>query len=122
MGYSEIVERVWKNCKESMERNPRDITNFIIKAKTNGLTPEKISERLENEKWSPKQKAFAELALVIYMEYEKELRRTNEIDFSDMINQAIVELETNESLYENSFDHILIDEYQDISRQRYLHI
>ena len=120
MGYSEIVERVWKNCKESMERNPKDIANFITKAKTNGLTPEKILERLEKETWSPKQKAFAELALVIYVEYEKELRRTNEIDFSDMINQAIVELEKNESLYKNSFDHILIDEYQDISRQRYL--
>lgn len=120
MGYSEIVERVWKNCKESMKRNPKDIANFITKAKTNGLTPEKIIERLEKEKWSPKQKAFAELALVIYREYEKQLRLTNEIDFSDMINQAILELEKNESLYENSFDHILIDEYQDISRQRYL--
>jgi len=120
MGYSEIVERVWKNCKESMKRNPKDIANFITKAKTNGLTPENIFERLEKEKWSPKQKAFAELALVIYREYEKELRLTNEIDFSDMINQAIVELEKNKSFYENSFDHILIDEYQDISRQRYL--
>jgi DNA helicase-4 len=120
MGYSEIVERVWKNCKESMERNPRDIANFITKAKTNGLTPEKILERLEKENWSPKQKAFADLALVIYKDYEKDLRLTNEIDFSDMINQAILELEKNGSLFENSFDHILIDEYQDISRQRYL--
>ncbi|MCZ7400109.1 MAG: UvrD-helicase domain-containing protein [Candidatus Methanoperedens sp.] len=119
MGYSEIVERVWKNCKESMKRNPKDIANFITKAKTNGLTPEKILERLEKEKWSPKQKTFAELALVIYREYEKGLRLTNEIDFSDMINLAIVELEKNGSLYENSFDHILIDEYQDISPQRY---
>lgn len=59
------------------------------------------------------------MALVIYREYEKELRLTNEIDFSDMINQALVELEKNKSLYENSFDHILIDEYQDISTQRY---
>ena len=25
LGYSELVERVWKNCKESMERNPKDI-------------------------------------------------------------------------------------------------
>lgn len=119
MGYSEIVKRVWLNCKESMERNPKDIANFITKAKTNGLTSEKILERLEKEVWSPKQKAFAELALIIYFEYEKELKSTNQIDFSDMINQAIVELETNELLYENSFDHILIDEYQDISKQRY---
>ncbi len=56
MGYSEIVERVWKNCKKSMERNPKDIANFITKAKTNGLTPEKILERLEKEKWSPNKK------------------------------------------------------------------
>ncbi|MDL5502708.1 MAG: hypothetical protein QSU88_05780, partial [Candidatus Methanoperedens sp.] len=34
IGYSEIVERVWKNCKESMERNPKDVATFITKAKT----------------------------------------------------------------------------------------
>jgi len=60
MGYSEIVERVWKNCKESMERNPKDIANFITKAKTNGLTPEKILDRLERKHGLLK-KAFAEL-------------------------------------------------------------
>ncbi len=117
IGYSELVDRIWKTCKESIERIPKDISIFIVKAKTNGLTPQNIHERLEKEKWSPKQKAFAELALIIYREYEKELRLTNEIDFSDMINQAVVELEKNKSLY--SFDHILIDEYQDISTQRY---
>ncbi len=75
--------------------------------------------RLEKEMWSPRQKAFAELSLIIYKEYEKELRLTHEIDFSDMINQAVLELEKNKSLYENSIDHILIDEFQDISLQRY---
>jgi len=70
-------------------------------------------------KWSSKQKAFAELAVTIFKEYEKELRLTGEIDFSDMINQSLVELEKNHSLYANSFDHILIDEFQDISTQRY---
>ncbi|MCZ7406697.1 MAG: UvrD-helicase domain-containing protein [Candidatus Methanoperedens sp.] len=117
MSYSELVDRIWKTCKESIERIPKDIAVFIVKAKTNGLTPQNIHERLEKEKWSSKQKAFAEVALIIYREYEKELRLTNEIDFSDMINQAVVELEKNKSLY--SFDHILIDEYQDISTQRY---
>lgn len=119
IGYSELVEKVWENCIDWMKENPKYIATFIKKAKTNGLNPEKILERLETEKWSPKQKAFAVLALVIYRDYENELKQTNQIDFSDMINHAIDELKTNKSLYEKSFDHILIDEYQDISRQRY---
>jgi DNA helicase-4 len=76
MSYSEIVERVWEKCKNSMKQNAKNIANFIKTAKTNDLKPEKILERLEKEKWSPKQKAFAELALVIYRVYEKELRLT----------------------------------------------
>ena len=117
--YHQLVNKVWKECKKSIERLPKDVAIFIIKAKTNGLTPQNIHNRLEVEKWSPKQKAFAEIALTIYTEYEKELKQTNEIDFSDMINQAVVELKNNKSLYENLYDHILIDEYQDISTQRY---
>ena len=43
----------------------------------------------------------------------------NCIDFSDMINLAVKELNIQENLYKNMFNHILIDEYQDISTQRY---
>lgn len=118
MDYSELVKIVWKTCKESMNRNFLNVETFINKAKTNGLTPQNIQERLEKETWSPKQKAFAEIALVIYREYEKELHNANEIDFNDMINLALIELKNNKSLFENVFDHILIDEYQDISKQR----
>jgi DNA helicase-4 len=118
MDYSELVKIVWKTCRESMNRNFLNVETFINKAKTNGLTPQNIQERLEKETWSPKQKAFAEIALVIYHEYEKELHNANEIDFNDMINLALIELKNNKSLFENVFDHILIDEYQDISKQR----
>jgi DNA helicase-4 len=41
------------------------------------------------------------------------------IDFEDMINQAINELVCDKNLYSNVYDHILVDEYQDISAQRY---
>jgi DNA helicase-4 len=40
-------------------------------------------------------------------------------DFEDMINKAIDELNSNPSLLADAYDHILIDEYQDISAQRY---
>ena len=62
---------------------------------------------------------FAYITLDIYEIYENELRSENKIDFADMINLAVKELKENEGLYKNSFDHILIDEYQDISAQRY---
>ncbi|VVB53871.1 ATP-dependent DNA helicase Rep [uncultured archaeon] len=119
ISYSELVDIVWRTFKDSIKRIPFEVATFIIKAKTNGLKPQDIHERLMKESWSPKQKAFGEIALIIYSEYEKELQNRNEIDFCDMINQAVEELQKNSSLYENSFDHILIDEYQDISKQRY---
>lgn len=120
LDYSELVQIVWKDCKESLRGIHSDIATFIVKAKTNGFKPNDIQERLEKEGWSKKQIAFSNIALIIYNEYEKELRNKNEIDFSDMINLALIELKKNEQLFENIYDHILIDEYQDISKQRYL--
>ena len=53
------------------------------------------------------------------MAIEVVLPRLNSyIDFSDMINLAVKELKENKELYKNSFDQILIDEYQDVSAQR----
>jgi len=120
LDYFELVQIVWKDCKVSLRGVHSDIATFIIKAKTNGFKPNDIHERLEKEAWSPKQIAFSKMALIIYTEYEKELINKNEIDFSDMINLALMELKKNKQLFENIFDYILIDEYQDISKQRYL--
>lgn len=47
------------------------------------------------------------------------MRAENKIDFADMINLAVKELKENSKIYKNSFVQILIDEYQDISAQRY---
>ena len=96
----------------------QDIVNFIKNAKVYGLTPEKIEERLRNEKWTRKQLTFGKLALEVYISYEKEIHEQSRIDFEDMINEAVEELRKNENLYTNVYDHILVDEYQDISKQR----
>ena len=117
--YEKLINKVWKDCQESVKRLPLNIGTFITIAKTYSLSPAEIEKRLFTENWSPKQKAFTNLALKIYDIYEKELRSNNQIDFSDMINLAVKELKQNEDLYKDVFDHILIDEYQDISTQRY---
>ena len=116
MTYEEIVRVAWGPYKNPID----DVVNFVTNAKTYGLTPEKIMERLHNERWSPKQFAFAILAVKIYSIYEEELQRQNNIDFEDMITKAIKELANDNNLYSDVYNHILIDEYQDISAQRCL--
>ena len=44
------------------------------------------------------------------------IRKTASIS-QDMINRSIEELHSQDSLFKNVFDHILIDEYQDINTQ-----
>jgi DNA helicase-4 len=112
--YDEIVEIVWGTYKTPID----DIVNFITTAKTYGLTTKKIADRLVDRKWSSKQLAFGNLVMQVYPIYEDELQKKAKIDFEDMINNAIKELDNNTNLYATVYDHILIDEYQDISAQR----
>jgi DNA helicase-4 len=113
--YEEIVELVWESCRTPVD----DIVNFITSAKTYGLSPTRVAERLRNNRWTRKQLAFGNLALPVYHDYEVALMEHGKIDFEDMINKAIDELNSDPSLLADVYDHILIDEYQDISAQRY---
>lgn len=115
----QLINRVNKECKESIKGLFSKISQFITIAKTYNLSSENIKQRLVTERWSAKQEAFAKIALDVYEIYENQLRAENKIDFADMINLAIKELKENQEIYINSFDQILIDEYQDISAQRY---
>jgi len=113
--YEEILDVAWQSYRTPVD----DIVNFITTAKTYGLSPERIADRLRKDKWTRKQMAFGNLTLPIYFAYEETLQEHEKIDFEDMINRAIGELDDNPNLRADAYDHILIDEYQDISAQRY---
>jgi len=119
--YEELVEKSYYDLKEHVNELPNQIASFITTAKTYALSPANIRERLSDKrnKWSQKQIAFANIAVQVYEEYDTSLRASNEIDFADMINLAVEQLSRVEDLYKDSFDHILVDEYQDLSAQRY---
>jgi DNA helicase-4 len=112
--YEEILEITWASQRTPVE----DIQNFITTAKTYGLTPDNIAIKLNSGKWTRKQLAFGSLALRVFWAYETQLRETRKIDFEDMINEATEALKRDESLCAGLYDHILIDEYQDMSAQR----
>lgn len=118
LSYEELVEAVWDSA-QFVKQIPLNISRFIVISKTYRLYPDDIEKRLENERWSPKQYSFAKIANETYKIYQDGLRKGNFIDFSDMINVAVDLLKENKEFYKNKYDHILIDEYQDISAQRY---
>lgn len=119
LSYEELVERVWEECKLFVKKIALNISKFIVIAKTYRLYPRDIENRLKKEIWSPKQTLFARIANIFYSKYQRELEKGNYIDFSDMINLAVDYLNENKEFYRDAYDHILIDEYQDLSTQRY---
>ena len=117
LDYVDLVNKTSQNHKEYVKGIPAHISKFITISKTNGLASDNVREILNDEKWTAKQSLFAEIALHIFDEYTREL--DDDIDFADMINLAIEELDEDKSLFSDLFSHILVDEYQDISHQRY---
>jgi DNA helicase IV len=115
LSYEEILELVWQSQKTPVE----DIQNFITTAKTYGLYPDDIDKRLKESRWSNKQLAFGHLALFVFRAYENQVKMSEKLDFEDMINRAIQALVDDPNLCKNIYDQILIDEYQDISSQRF---
>ena len=95
------------------------IKDFISAYKTNGYGPgyfKTLRSKTKNER----DKVFLDICEGAYNNYQNDLRINNAIDFSDMINdsvQIIREMQENhESL---KYKYIIVDEYQDISHQRY---
>lgn len=63
---------------------------------------------------------FLDICNVCYLEYQKSLKENHCIDFQDMINESAELIRKHQINKEQiDFKYIIVDEYQDISRQRY---
>ena len=95
------------------------LCRFIENFKTNGYRLEDF-DRMKEKTGNVRNRIFLNIARECYIEYQRYLKKSHAIDFQDMINESAVLLhkykETGKSL---SFDYIIVDEYQDISRQRF---
>ena len=95
------------------------ICRFISNFKTNGYTSEEFDSmrRMTN---NVRTKLFLDICQKCYLEYESYLREYHAIDFEDMINDsARILRETKDSEKKLDFKYIIVDEYQDISKQRF---
>lgn len=92
---------------------------FISRFKTNNFTASKFDEWKVSLK-DERTKLFVSICYQCYLAYMTELKNTNSIDFEDMINNASNILDKKIKSEEKlPFDYIFVDEYQDISLQRF---
>ncbi len=69
---------------------------------------------------SVRSKLFLDVCKECYLEYAKRLSENNAVDFEDMINDSARIVREKQIAKERlDFKYIIVDEYQDISRQRF---
>jgi len=92
----------------------RTALSRISWAKNQKLAPEDLAGSAR----SPQERNLA----AIYEAYEAELRRANALDFDDLLLEAVRLLRHDDQLrrrYNEQFQYLLIDEYQDTNRPQY---
>ena len=93
--------------------------NFIEQYKTTGYD-EGGFEILRKKTDNPRTLLFLDIAEEVYNHYQSVLKKNNQIDFADMINDAHFYLqEIERQQIELPYKYIIIDEFQDIARQRF---
>lgn len=124
----ELIERPAKEVFEKIVNTEENryianlvklICTFIQNFKTNGYTTEdfyKFKYKTENVRT----RLFFDICEQCYHEYCKRLKERNAIDFEDMINESAKIIREQKNKGEKlDFKYIIVDEYQDISRQRF---
>ncbi|MEY8509561.1 UvrD-helicase domain-containing protein [Lachnospiraceae bacterium 42-17] len=95
------------------------ICRFITNFKTNGYTSEEFNRMYHTTK-NERTKLFLNICNDCYLEYERYLKENHAVDFEDMINESAQVLrEVEEMKQKLDFKYIIVDEYQDISKQRF---
>lgn len=95
------------------------VCRFIINFKTNGFEVGEF-DRMYCSTTNVRSKLFLKICQDCYLEYQRFLKERNAVDFEDMINESARVLRQAKEMKEKlHFKYIIVDEYQDISRQRF---
>lgn len=95
------------------------IMRFITNFKVNGYTADDFN-RMYHSTQNVRTRLFLNICNDCYLEYERYLKENNAVDFQDMINESARILREIEDMKQKlDFRYVIVDEYQDISRQRF---
>lgn len=88
---------------------PRAVLSRISRCKDCRISPDEYTENFGNDTYNND-------ICRLYTEYEKQLKRSNALDFDDIILKTVELFETSNEIlnyYSNKFKYIMVDEYQD---------
>ncbi|AWB33342.1 UvrD-helicase domain-containing protein [Orrella marina] len=91
---------------------PRDVLRFIASRKEEGLRPDAVQA----------QDPYSLRMVEIYRLYEAQCQREGVVDFAELLLRCLELLERNPVIsqhYQQRFQHILVDEFQDTNRLQY---
>ena len=94
--------------------NPRAILSHISRAKNESISPETYQNIADGY--------FERVVAEVYALYQNALRMNNSLDFDDLLLFTVELLNENlevRQFYQNKFEYILVDEYQDTNRCQY---
>jgi len=95
------------------------ITRFIQNFKVNGYDVDEFS-RMYHQTQNVRSRLFLDICNDCYIEYQRYLKENQAVDFEDMINESAKLLRNVKEMKQKlDFKYIIVDEYQDISRQRF---
>ncbi len=111
----QVVKAASKDLKVD-ERliTPKTILSRISHAKNHGKT----AQNLLDESWEPSWEYTAN----VFNEYEKRLRKSNALDFDDLLIKAVELFDKfphAAERYSTRFEYVMVDEYQDTNRMQY---
>jgi DNA helicase-2/ATP-dependent DNA helicase PcrA len=94
---------------------PRGVLSAISRAKERLISPEQYAEMHHNY--------YERVVGSIYPVYQRRLRAANGLDFDDLICYAVRLLRERSDVlesYQRRFQHVLVDEYQDVNHAQYV--
>lgn len=94
---------------------PQSVKAIISKAKNELVGVSEFEETAIGE--------FDRFAAKVYRLYQKKLQEAQAVDFDDLMVRVVQLLRNNETIrkeYQNQFQHVLVDEYQDTNKAQYI--
>ena len=118
-------KKIIKDCLKAKKLDgvlkPFEVLSVISKAKDNLVSPDEFETKFVDEN-SDYQNTMITYVAPIYKMYQDKLKKSNAMDFDDMIMLTVKLLKENKDVleyYSNKFIHIFIDEYQDTNHSQY---
>ncbi len=106
-----IIKELGYTTKEA---RPKGILSAISSAKNELIPPDEYAQFAKGK--------YQELVARIYPIYQKRLRSSNALDFDDLLLETVKLLSENQDVreyFQQQFEHVLIDEYQDTNTAQY---